>query len=66
MPEMRLTADCPAEALHLATKHCGEIHLLVTDVVMPGQNGRDLATQLALDRPGMKRHSPLEAAGVSG
>ena len=32
----------------------GEIHLLLTDVVMPGINGRALADQLKLKRPGMK------------
>ena len=50
-----LAADCPAEALRLAAAHAGEIQLLITDVVMPGMNGRDLAERLAQDRPLMKR-----------
>ena len=50
-----LAADCPEQALSLAAEHAGEIHLLITDVVMPGQSGRDLARQLATDRPQMKR-----------
>jgi nitrogen-specific signal transduction histidine kinase len=41
-------------ALRLATKHRGPIHLLLTDVVMPGISGRDLAQQLAPLRPEMK------------
>ncbi|MEW6490490.1 MAG: response regulator, partial [Thermodesulfobacteriota bacterium] len=35
-----LTAQSPAEALELAAREPGEIHLLATDVVMPGMNGR--------------------------
>ena len=41
-------------ALRLATKHHGPIHLLLTDVVMPGISGRELARQLAPLRPEMK------------
>jgi CheY-like chemotaxis protein len=41
-------------ALHLAAKHHGPIHLLLTDVVMPGLSGRQLAEQLAQLRPDMK------------
>jgi len=50
-----LVADCPEQALRLAAEHPGRIHLLITDVVMPGMSGRDLAKQLATDRPEMKR-----------
>ena len=50
-----LAADCPEQALRLAAEHLGRIHLLITDVVMPGMSGRDLAAQLATDRPQMKR-----------
>ena len=35
----------------MAARHEGTIHLLVTDVVMPGMNGRDLALGLAAARP---------------
>ncbi len=41
-------------ALQLATGHTGPIHLLLTDVIMPGLNGRQLASQLARRRPDMK------------
>ena len=41
-------------ALRLAAKHHGPIHLLLTDVVMPGLSGRQLAGQLAQLRPGLK------------
>ena len=41
-------------ALHVAHKHRGPIHLLLTDVVMPVLSGRRLAEQLALVRPDMK------------
>jgi PAS domain S-box-containing protein len=41
-----LAADSPEEAIDLADAHSGKIHLLITDVVMPGMNGRDLAVQL--------------------
>jgi DNA-binding NtrC family response regulator len=41
-------------ALRLAAKHHGRIHLLLTDVVMPGLSGRQLAEQLVQLRPDMK------------
>ncbi len=46
-------ADGPA-ALQLSTRHAGGIDLLVTDVVMPGMSGRELAERLAPKRPAMK------------
>ncbi|MCF7838513.1 MAG: PAS domain S-box protein [Candidatus Marinimicrobia bacterium] len=49
-----LTAETPAAALRLAAEHEGVIDLLITDVVMPGMNGRDLAAKLAPDHPHMK------------
>jgi len=39
------------EALEVATRHSGRIDLLITDVVMPGLNGRELADRLAAQRP---------------
>ena len=41
-----LTANTPAEAILLAKAHADEIHLLLTDVVMPEMNGRELAEHL--------------------
>lgn len=49
-----LTARDPAEALSLAAQHRGPIHLLLTDVVMPIMNGRELAEHLESSRPQMK------------
>ncbi|PYQ23163.1 MAG: hybrid sensor histidine kinase/response regulator, partial [Acidobacteria bacterium] len=41
-------------ALALAESHRDPIHLLLTDVVMPGMNGRELADRIAARRPQMK------------
>jgi two-component system cell cycle sensor histidine kinase/response regulator CckA len=41
-------------ALELAAMHSGTIHLLMTDVVMPGISGRELADRVAKIRPGIK------------
>ncbi len=49
-----LAAGTPGEAIRLAEEHAGEIHLLITDVVMPEMNGRDLAERLQSLYPGMK------------
>src|SRR6266550_6057633 len=43
-----------ADALALAERHAGPIHLLLTDVVMPEMNGRELARRLAALRPGLR------------
>ncbi|MBN1103618.1 MAG: PocR ligand-binding domain-containing protein [Deltaproteobacteria bacterium] len=48
-----LTADTPEEAVRLAGAHPGDIHLLFTDMVMPGMNGRELAEQIKAIRPGI-------------
>jgi two-component system cell cycle sensor histidine kinase/response regulator CckA len=42
------------EAIQLAKKHQGPIHLLVSDVVMPGMGGRLLAEQVAALKAGIK------------
>jgi two-component system cell cycle sensor histidine kinase/response regulator CckA len=49
-----LDAPDAEAALRLAKKHHGRIHLLLTDVVMPGMSGRDLAIQLNLSQPEIK------------
>ncbi len=41
-----VAASGPGQAIRLAREHRGELHLLVTDVVMPEMNGRDLAKNL--------------------
>ncbi len=48
-----LAASNAAEALACAELHRGEIHLLLTDVVMPGGNGAELAGQLTARYPGL-------------
>jgi CheY-like chemotaxis protein len=42
------------EALGLARRHPGPIHLLLTDVVMPQMSGRQLAELLTRDRPELR------------
>jgi two-component system, cell cycle sensor histidine kinase and response regulator CckA len=49
-----LSAPDAEEALRIAASHAGEIQLLVTDVIMPGQNGRVLAEKLVAAYPGVK------------
>jgi two-component system cell cycle sensor histidine kinase/response regulator CckA len=46
-----IAAGSGAEALRAAEGHSGEIDLLLTDVVMPGMNGRELADRIAAARP---------------
>ncbi len=49
-----LEAESPEQAIQIARGHAGPIHLLLTDVVMPGINGRVLAQKLMVIRPEMK------------
>jgi PAS domain S-box-containing protein len=49
-----LQASTPAEAIHLAREHAGEIDLLITDVVLPQMNGKDLADNLKSLTPQLK------------
>lgn len=49
-----LTAASPAEALRIAGQHKGKIELLITDVIMPEMNGRDLAEKISALYPGIK------------
>jgi len=49
-----LAAASPEEAFRVAGEYAGPIHLLITDVILPGMNGREMAKRLAEARPGMK------------
>jgi DNA-binding NtrC family response regulator len=49
-----LVARNGVEALEISGKHRGTIHLMVTDVVMPHMNGRDLAERMRQMRPEIK------------
>jgi len=43
-----------AVAVQIAVAHEGVIHLLLTDVIMPGMNGRELAQRISEIRPNVK------------
>lgn len=49
-----LSAGTPGEALSMAENHQGPIDLLVTDVVMPEMNGRDLKFKIEKIKPDIK------------
>jgi two-component system, cell cycle sensor histidine kinase and response regulator CckA len=49
-----LVAQNGEEAIQVAERHSGKIHLLLTDVVMPGINGRVLANRLLAKQRDMK------------
>ena len=49
-----LEAENAEQALQLSAGYAGGIDLLITDVIMPGLNGRQLADRLANERPGLK------------
>jgi two-component system, cell cycle sensor histidine kinase and response regulator CckA len=49
-----LSSASSSDALATADKHSGAIHLLITDVVMPGMNGRKMAECLIQRRPDMR------------
>ena len=49
-----LVASSGREALELAAQEPGPLHLLVTDVVMPGTNGREVADELRRRRPDLR------------
>lgn len=57
---MVTSADSGAQALEIAAQHPESFDLLVTDVVMPGMNGRVLAEQL------LRRHNALRVLYMSG
>ncbi|MGA3176582.1 MAG: PAS domain S-box protein [Candidatus Acidiferrum sp.] len=49
-----IPARDPQHAEQLAVSYAGEIHLLLTDVVMPGTSGRELASRVSPHRPGIR------------
>jgi two-component system, cell cycle sensor histidine kinase and response regulator CckA len=49
-----VTAADAQQAIQLANRHAGTIHLLLVDMVLPGSSGRELAAQLAIHRPAIK------------
>ncbi len=49
-----LTASKGMEAILVSTNYQEDIHMLLTDVVMPGMSGRELAETLVSLRPGIK------------
>ncbi len=49
-----LAVRTPEEAQKLAEQYEGQIHLLITDVVMPQMNGRDLMVRIITSRPEIK------------
>ena len=68
-----LTARNAEEAEDIAAVFQDEIHVLVTDVVMPGMTGPQLADRLKPRRPGIKvlfvsgyRHDALDQKGLLG
>jgi len=49
-----LEAQSPGDALKLDEQHAETVHLLITDVVMPGMNGKELADRLRASHPGLR------------
>ncbi len=49
-----LVAPSGGEALEVVAQHSGQIHLVLTDVVMPGLSGPELTDRLLVDIPGLR------------
>ncbi len=49
-----IVASCGKEALELAARHPPPIHLLITDLRMPGMDGAQLWARLSVLRPELK------------
>ncbi len=58
-----LTAAAADEALRLAAEHAGNIHLLLTDVIMPLMNGKELHKLIEKLNPGI---NALFMSGYTG
>jgi CheY-like chemotaxis protein len=67
-----LSSGSCSEAMSLAERYAGPIHLLITDLVMPGMSGRAMAENLTTQRPETKvlfvsgYGGPLESDKSSG
>ncbi|RJR17126.1 MAG: response regulator, partial [Desulfobacteraceae bacterium] len=46
-----LTSSNPKEAITIARKHPGQLHLLITDVILPEMSGKELAIEISKIRP---------------
>jgi PAS domain S-box-containing protein len=49
-----LTAENGAEGIAISSQHKGPIHMLLTDVIMPHMNGKELAERIKAERPAVK------------
>ncbi len=49
-----IAASSPGEAIRIVEEFVAELHLLITDVIMPEMNGRDLADRLMTIKKGLK------------
>jgi YesN/AraC family two-component response regulator len=49
-----LAASDPKDAIRLASEYQGPIHLLMSDVIMPGMSGQDVWVAVGAERPEMK------------
>lgn len=49
-----LEAECPGDALEWSERHPGDIHLVLTDVVMPGMAATEMVRRIAATRPGIR------------
>jgi signal transduction histidine kinase len=66
-----LSAAAPMEAMEVARAHKGKIDLLVSDLIMPGMNGRDMATLMRITQPKLRvlfmtGYPPDEVARIVG
>jgi len=49
-----LTARDATEAKRVMSNHPGKVHLLLSDVIMPGESGPSLAAEMVRDQPGLR------------